>query len=259
MMKTTRLRFIVIALALVSCGRATPEQSPIEAAATALGGAEGIRALEGFAFHGTGAVSDAAGAPDAAGPVWTIAEYVRTVDLVNVRSQVRQVRVAEGPATGERVRRLTEGVDGDIAWDITPDGRPARASAAAARVRRVDRLHHPITIVREALEPMARVSNVRTEGAEELMDVTTRLGELVTLAIDRTTHLPARVISVTADSSAGDGRRVTTFADYNDVGDLKMPYRLLTTTANGVRLDLQVSDYFVERAIAGLAAPESVK
>ena len=258
-MKTSRLRFIVIALAVVACGRATPEQSPIEAAAAALGGAERIRALEGFAFHGTGAVSDATGAPDAAGPSWKIVEHVRIVDLEHVRSQMRQVRVAQGSVTGERVQRLTESVDGDVAWDITLDGRAARASAAAARVRRIDRLHHAITIVREALEPMARVSNVRTEGTEELMDVTTRLGELVTLAIDRATHLPARVISVTTDLSASEGRRVTTFADYNDVGDFKMPYRLVTTTANGVRLELEVSDYFVERAIAGLAAPESVK
>ena len=246
-------------MALVACGRAAPEKSPIEAAAAALGGAERIRALEGFAFHGAGAVSDAAGAPDAAGPSWTIVEYVRIVDLEHVRSQVRQVRVAQGSVTGERVQRLTESVDGNVAWDITLDGKAARATAAAARVRRIDRLHHPITLVREALEPMVRVSNVRTEGNDDLMDVTTRLGETVTLAIDKTTHLPARVISVTTDLSAGEGRRVTTFANYTDVGDFKMPYRLVTTTANGVRLDLQVSDYFVERAIAGLAAPESVK
>jgi hypothetical protein len=247
---------------LVACGCATPQQSPIEAVAAALGGAERIRGLEGFAFHGTGAVSDASQAPAGSGPAWMIVEYVRTVDLVNVRSQVRQVRVAEGGATGERVQRLTENVDGDVAWNITPDGRAARAPAAAAGDRRIDRLHHPITIVREALDPMATISNVRIEGAGDLMDVmdvTTRLGEVVTLVIDRTTHLPARVISVTTDVGTGEGRRMTTFSGYNDVGDFKMPYRLVTTTANGIRLDLEVSDYFVQRAIAGLTAPESVK
>ena len=89
-----------------------------------------------------------------------------------------------------------------------------RAGAAAARDRRIELLHHPITIVRAALDPAARVSNLRTDGGDQLVDVTTATGDTLTLAVDGTTQSAARVTSMADNANMGDVAIVTSFSDY---------------------------------------------
>jgi hypothetical protein len=251
----------LLALVMVSCARTTPEKSALDAAAAALGGAQRIRDLKGFVLHGTGSAPNAGQnrMPDDELPVWKINEYVRSVDLTNGRSRVRQVREAQFLFAGELVQQQTQGVDGDIAYNVAPDGTFTRAGVAAATDRRVEMLHHPITIVREALASGAMVGHARTEGSEQLVDITTPRGESVTLAIDGQTHLPTRVISMADNANMGDVAMVTTFADYGDVGGLKMPRRLTTKMDKYLQLDLQVEDYFLDADVNGLAAPAAVK
>ena len=96
----SRPTFIVaIALLLSACARTTPERSALDEAAAALGGVERIKALNGFVLHGTGSAPNAGQnrMPDDELPVWKLNEYVRSVDLANVRSQVRQVRAGAVP------------------------------------------------------------------------------------------------------------------------------------------------------------------
>ena len=251
----------LLALVMVSCARTTPEKSALDEAAAALGGAQRIRDLKGFVLHGTGSAPNAGQnrMPDDELPVWKINEYVRSVDLTNGRARVRQVREAQFLFAGELVQQQTQGVDGDIAYNVAPDGTFTRAGAAAAKDRRVEMLHHPITIVREALASGAMVGHARTEGSEQLVDITTARGESVTLAIDGKTHLPTRVISMADNANMGDVAMVTTFADYGDVGGLKMPRRLTTKMDKYPQLDLQVEDYFLDADVNGLAAPAAVK
>jgi hypothetical protein len=257
-----RIALVMIGLACAACTRTSPEHSALDEAAAALGGVERIKALHSFALHGTGSAPNAGQnrMPDDELPVWKLKEYVRSVDLANVRSQVRQVRQAQFLFAGELVQQQTQGVDGDVAYNVAPDGRMTRAGAAAAKDRRIEMLHHPITVVHEALDPRAEVSKtVRTEGNEQLVDIKTPLGDAVTLAIDKTTHLPTRVISMADNANMGDVAIVTTFADYQKVGDFTMPRRLTTKMDKYLSLDLQVADYFLDADTAGLAAPEAVK
>ncbi len=257
-----KLSAISLLLLTIACARTTPEKSALEEAAAALGGAERIKMLNGFALHGTGSAPNAGQnrMPDDELPVWKLNEYVRSVDLANFRSQVRQVRQAQFLFAGELVQQQTQHVDGDVAWNVAPDGKTmTRVGNSVARDRRIDMLHHPITIVHEALDPGATISNVRTEGAEQLVDVTTPLGDEVTLAIDASTHLPTRVISMADNANMGDVAIVTTFADYEAVGDFKMPRRLTTKMDKYLQLDLQVADYFLDADTAGLAAPAAVR
>ena len=256
------LALLLIGLVFGACARMSPERSALEEAAAALGGAERITMLNGFALHGTGSAPNAGQnrMPDDELPVWNLTEYVRSVDLANFRGQVRQVRQAQFLFAGELVQRQTQSVDGDVAWNVAPDGKTmTRAGTLAARDRRIDMLHHPITIVHEALDPGATISNVRTEGTEQLIDLTTPLGDEVTLAIDQTTHLPTRVISMADNANMGDVAIVTTFADYQDVDGFKMPRRLTTRMDKYLQLDLRVADYFLEADTAGLAAPAAVR
>jgi hypothetical protein len=233
----------------------------VDDAAAALGGADRITSLTAIEIVGTGAAPNAGQnrMPEDELPVWKVAEHTRTIDLANGRTRVRQLREAQFQFAGATVQRVTQGLDGDVAYNATPDGTTTRAGEAAARERRVELLHHPITVVRAALDPAAMIANLREDGNDQLVDLTTAKGDKVTLAVDRTTHLPARVISMSDNANMGDVAIVTTFADYEEVNGVKLPRRLTTMMDKYLQFDLQVSKNALDGNVADLAAPATVK
>jgi hypothetical protein len=134
-----------------------------------------------------------------------------------------------------------------------------RAGDVAARDRRIELLHHPITAVRAGMDPGARLANLRTEGNEQLVDVTTAGGDTITLALDAQTHLPARVISMSDNANMGDVAIVTTFADYEDVSGVMLPRRLTTKMDKYLQLDLNVTRNRLDGDVADLVVPASVQ
>src|SRR3954471_11320766 len=251
----------LVAVGLVSaCASASPERQTIADAAAALGGAGRIAAVKSLSIEATGTAPNAGQnrMPDDPLPVWRVNEYVRTTDLANGRTRVRQVREAQFLFAGDLVQRQTQGLDGLVAYNVTTDGLASRAGDAAAHDRRIELLHHPITAVRAALDPGARLSNSRTNGHEQLVDVTTGAGDKLTLAIDAQTHLPARVISMSDNPNMGDVAVVQTFADYEDVNCVKLPRRLTTKMDTYLQLDLNVARNQLDVEVADLVAPAAV-
>lgn len=244
-----------------ACAQTPPERRTIDAAAAALGGADRILALKTLTITGNG-IAPLAGQnrmPDDELPVWRVSEYTRAIDLANGRTRVQQVRQARFLFAGDLVQRQVQGLDGDVAWNGAADGTMTRAGDAAARDRRIELLHHPVTIIRAALDSAAKLARPRADGSDDLVDVTTAHGDTVTLAVDRSTHLPSRVISMADNPNLGDVAIVTTFADYDDVGGVKLPRRLTTMMDKYVQLDLQVTKNSVDGDASGLTLPASVK
>ncbi len=253
--------FVLVAMVIASgCASAPPEKQAIADAAAALGGAARLAALKSLSIEGSGSAPNAGQnrMPDDELPVWKVTEYTRTIDLANGRARVQQVREAQFLFAGDLVQRQTQGLDGKVAYNVGADGMATRAGDAAARDRRMELLHHPITVVRAALDPAARLTNPRSEGNEQLVDVTTASGDAVTLAISSQTHLPTRVISMSDNANMGDVAVVTTFADYEDVGGMKLPRRLTTTMDKYLQLDVNVARSQIDVDVAGLAAPSAV-
>src|SRR3954465_9007074 len=169
----------LVAVGLVSaCASASPERQTIADAAAALGGADRIAAVKSLSIEATGSAPNAGQnrMPDDPLPVWRVNEYTRTTDLANGRTRVRQVREARFLFAGDLVQRQTQGLDGQVAYNVTAEGMASRAGDAAAHDRRIELLHHPITAVRAALDSGARLSNSRTNGHEQLVDITTAAG-----------------------------------------------------------------------------------
>jgi hypothetical protein len=256
-----RCAIVLAALVAAACSPASPERSIVDEAATALGGAERIQALSALEVTGSGAAPNAGQnrMPDDELPVWKVSEHNRAIDLANDRTRVRQLREAQFQFAGATIQRVTQGLDGDVAYNVAPDGTMSRAGDAAATDRRMELLHHPITVVRAALDPGARLANPRTEGNERLVDITTAKGDAVTLAIDQSSHLPSRVLSMAANPNMGDVAIVTTFSDYEDVDAVKLPRRSTTMMDKYLQFDLQVAKNSVNGNVADLAAPASVK
>jgi len=259
-MKKSIWLFIVSAFAM-ACAQLPPERKAIEDAAAALGGKDRILAARTLVIEGEGPAPNLGQntVPDGELPVWKVTEYKRAIDLANGRTRMQQLRTAQFLFAGATTQRQNQGVDGDVAYNVGQDGKATRAGDAAARERRIEMLHHPIVIVRTALDPAAKVTNLRQQGNEQLVDVTTAKGDALTVTIDNSTKLPSRVTSMSDNANMGDVAIVTTFSGYEDVNGLKLPRRLTTNIDKFLQFDLNVSRNAVDADAGDLAAPADVK
>lgn len=255
------LSILVVVLLASACTQVSPEMQVVNEAATALGGQVRIQAIKSIVIEGEGPAPNLGQnlVPDSELPVWKVTEFKRTIDPANGRMRVQQVRTAAFLFAGAGVQRQNQGLDGDVAFNVGQNGMATRASDQAARDRRVDMLHHPITIVRAALDPAAKVSNLHQFGTEQVVDVTTAKGDVVTVAVDATTKLPTRVTSMGDQPNLGDVAIETTFTGYEDVGGVKLPKRLMTKIDKYPQFDLQVTKNTVDGEAGDLAAPADVR
>jgi glyoxylase-like metal-dependent hydrolase (beta-lactamase superfamily II) len=152
------------------------------------------------------------------------------------------------------------GIDADVAFNVAPDGMVVRQPERVAQDRRVEfLLHHPVGIVRAALDPAAKLSNPRKAGNLDVVEVITAQGDTVTLAVDSTTHLPASVTSMSYNANLGDVAIETAFSDYQDVDGLKLPRRLTTKIDKYPTADIMIAKSTVNTDAPDLAAPADVK
>ena len=222
----------VLAMALAgACAQVSPEMQVVNDVASALGGKDRIQSAKTLVIEGEGSAPNVGQntMPDGELPVWKVTQFKRTIDLANRRTRVQQVRTAQFQFANAIVQKQNQGLDGDVAYNVGPDGKATRAGDVAAHDRRIELLYHPITIVRAALDPAAKITNLRDQGKERLVDVTTAKGDTLTLAIDAATKLPSRVTFMSDNPNMGDVAVATSFSGYEDVNGLKLPKRLTTT------------------------------
>ena len=241
----------------------SPEMSAINGAADALGGKAKILVLRSLVIEGAG-IDPNVGQnrnPDDPLPNWRVTDYRKTIDLANGRIRLQQHRVAEFAFSMANDVHQDLRLDGDFAFNVGPGERMTRVNDIGTRDRRYEMLGNPITIVRAALEPGAKLSRLRKEGKVQLVDITTAKGDQATLAIDAATRLPASVRWLSASDNLGDIHNETFFLDYETVNGVKLPKRYLTkidfrdyTTA-----DIHVSKNMIDADPGDLAAPASVR
>ena len=256
-----RLLVVPFLILVGACAQATPEQQVIDEAAEALGGADRIRSLKALTIQGTGSAPNPGQnrTPDDELPVWKVNEFTRTVDLVNWRTRAQQVREAQFLFAGDLVQRQTQGLDGDAAYTVSANGTISRAGGTAVRDRRIEMLHHPIAIVKMALDSDVTLSNLQAKAGELTVDIALPGGDTVTFATDARTHLPTRVVSKVANPNMGDVSIDTSFSNYEDVDGVQLPRRLTTRMDQYLQLDLQVSKNALDGDVSGLAIPENIK
>jgi glyoxylase-like metal-dependent hydrolase (beta-lactamase superfamily II) len=257
-----KLSLILLALACAGCTPATPEQQIVNDAAAALGGRDRILAVKTLVIEGDGKNGNLGQdmTPEATGQAFVLSDYKRAIDVAGHRGRLEQTRTPNFAFfQGMAPQKQVQGIDGDVAYNVAPNGAATRAANAVAKDRNAELYHHPLTIVRAALDPKAKLSNPRTAGAERVVDVTTADGVVLTLAIDGTTKLPTRVVSMTDNPNLGDVAIETSFADYQDASGFKLPSRLTTKTDNYVTAEIHVAKQTVDGDAGDLAAPAVAK
>ena len=255
--------FVVFVVAL--CGACAaplaPEQQLVNDAASALGGADRLQAIKTLVIEGEGTQYNLGQdvVPGASGQTFAVTQYRRAIDFQNGRALTELTRVPKfmyflGPAA----QRQVQGIDGAVGYNVSAAGAATRVAEAAAHDRRAELLRHPVAAVRAALDRGSRVTNLRSEGGQSLVDVTTSDGRTFTLTVDATTKLPRRVSALANHVNLGDVRVSTTFADYQESGGVKLPRRLTTSTDDFTTLDVRVTKQAVDGDPGDLAAPGAV-
>ena len=257
-MKRTAWLALLAVTTMIACARPTPEQQIINDAAAALGGSDRILAVKTIVIEGEGTNGNLGQdvRPDATSQTFKLTDYKRSIDVASGRARIEQTRTPNFTYfQGQAPQKQVLGVDGEVGYNVAPNGNATRTANAAASDRRMEIYHHPLTSVRAALDPAAMLSNPRTQDNQSVVDVTTAGGLKFTLAIDGTTKLPTRVVSMTDNTNLGDVAIETSFGDYQDVTGLRLPAHLTTKTDQLTTVDILVAKQTVDGDTGDLAAP----
>ena len=250
-----------MAVAVTACSTPTPEQRLIRDAASALGGAERILAVRTLVIEGEGTQYNLGQdlLPGASGQTFQVTQIsARDRRAGRTRPHRARTRAEIHLLAGPSPQLQVQGIDKAVGYNVAPNGSASRIAAAAADDRRAELLRHPITAVRAALDPAARLTNLRTERGESSVDVTTSDGRAFTLAIDAATKLPSRVAAPANNVNLGDVIVSTAFADYQNVGGVQLPARLTTRTDDFTTAEVRVTKQAVDADAGDLAAPAAV-
>jgi hypothetical protein len=244
----------------------------VDAAAEALGGKARIQALRSMTITGYGQIGNQNGggnidpSPFAPQKLVNIGGAVRTIDLMNGRMRLTQTQTHDFVFAYERNMRgirVDQRLDGDVAFNIGANGRPQRLGDAAVRARRLELLNNPVALVRAALEPAARLANLRTDRATgaQVLDLTTAKGDVVTIGFDTSTKLPSWASWIQPDANLGEVTVRTHYSAYQVEGGVRVPFGY--TSVIDWR-DTTVWRFFVDRVrfdepVDDLAAPADVR
>ena len=269
--------FLLIGLALATSVLASAAQSTstngralIVKAAEALGGRDRILAIKTLTIEGYGQLAYQNGGGNITSSIdapqkWIdINDYVRVVDFEHGRSRVRQRQVNDFVfAAAQNMKGVvsTQSLDGDVAFNINAAGAATRAPVAAVRARRMELFAHPVVFVRLALDPKSTIRNVRKSAGLDLVDVTSPVGDAMTLAIHPSSSLPAWVSWVGPDGNLGDVTYRAAFTGYEPVSGVLMPTGMNTTIdfRSIVQQKLYVDRHAIDAPIDDLSAPAAVR
>jgi glyoxylase-like metal-dependent hydrolase (beta-lactamase superfamily II) len=237
------------------------EQQSLDNALAALGGRERIEGVTTLSIDGEGAIGNLGQDMtfEATSQKFDISDYSLANDLEAGRLRVEQTRTPNfNYFRGRDPVRQILGLDGEIAYNVGPDGTASRASNAGARERRIAYYHHPLTALRAALDPAATVSNARNEGEVNLVDVTTADGIELTLAFDSGTNRPLYVASRMSHPNLRDMTQRTRFGEYEQVDGLTLPSALTTFVDEHQLFELRVTSQRTSADVGDLSAPAAV-
>lgn len=246
-------------------GAQSTAQQIVDDAATALGGRDRVMAVKTMLLEGAGhfvgitslRYDDDIGFKSA---IEQLRDVRRAYDLANVRARFELTRMVEYVFyIGDAPTRTIQGLDGTVAFNVNPANQSATpAFGNQASGRRLEYLRHPLTLVRAALGPNAKLSNSRTQGTERMVDIAIDDLSKLTLSIDATTKLPTRIFEMVDNNIMGDTMQALEFTDYKTVSGLQLP-TLLTNWQDKREIgQIRIHRTTIDGDVGTLAAPAAL-
>lgn len=260
MMTTQTLFGLTLIAALAACSRGTPEQQFINDAVTSIGGRARVEAVKTLTLEGEG-VNYNLGQdmkPEAATQQFAVSGYKRQFDLANRRQRVEQTRTPKfAYFQGPQPQTQIQGLDGAVAFNVNAQGQTSRLAALGETDRVAEHYHHPLTLLRAALDPQSTVANVRLAGGARQAELTTAAGPVLTLTVDAA-GLPLSISSKAYHPNLGDVVMTTTFGAYDDVGGLRLPNEFTSNVDDFTTAEYRIVQQSLDGEVGDLAAPAAV-
>ena len=271
------IAFAALSLLLPVAGIAQPRQLA-EKAAAALGGLDRIQKLKNIRLIGYGQYGymfgggNITGDPNAPMKFEAANALQRVYDLEHGRYQQIERRNYLFPfliAAGHDYHPVDWRLDGDVPYDVLPSGAAQRVYSWFEDAHSVDGLHmrrmwsivNPIAAVRVALDPQSKVSEERPTAGPTVLDITMKEGDRFSVAIDRTTNLPAWVRWINPQRNLGQVAMTTYYTGYTPHEGFLLPlgYETNLDWRNIPYLKIYVDAYAFDGTIPDLAAPAAVR
>jgi glyoxylase-like metal-dependent hydrolase (beta-lactamase superfamily II) len=209
-------------------GGGTSTNPFIQEVATALGGVSAVQNTKTLVFE---SVIEGDGEsywigenrnPDADLPVFrTMYRWAFNWDGGQYRKQ--ELEVAQFVSSNDQIRSFTQGIDGEIAYDVGIDLKSIRLPEQATRQRKLELRMHPIGIVRAALDPETKIGPIGESGGSRSTELTLKDGSVLTMKVDATTKLPSSVSAKISHPILGDVVHEIEFSDYSKNGGVMLP------------------------------------
>jgi hypothetical protein len=240
-------------------------QQIIDDAATALGGRDRVMSVKTMLLEGAGnfvgitslRYDDDIGFRSA---IEQLREWRRAFDLADGRARFELTRMVEYPFyIGDAPTRTIQGLDGKVAFNVNPATQNATpAFGNQVSDRRLEYLRHPLTLVRAALGPNAKLSNSRNQGTDRVVDIAIDDLPALTLVINATTRLPNRIVQMVDNNIFGDTTQAIEFTDYKAVNGLQLP-TLFTNWQDKREIgQIRIHRATIDGDVGMLAAPASL-
>jgi glyoxylase-like metal-dependent hydrolase (beta-lactamase superfamily II) len=248
-------------MSLVAAPTLAQRPTVFDDAVRAMGGEEAIRRVSSLTLEGTGRMYNFGQGMSPAAPLprFDVSEVRRTTDLTSLRHRHEVTRTARFITAVTTPQRIVFGLDGDVAYAVAPNGNATRNQPAVAVSRRQEHFHHPLVLLRAALEPGARIESAPAQQGHHVVRIRLAPGDSFQLWLDRRTHLPARIRSVRYDANLGDVMHETAYEGWTATGGLQLPSRQVTRYAGAVIAEYRFARSIASAAPVGLEAPEAAR
>ncbi|MBI4410207.1 MAG: DUF2911 domain-containing protein [Gemmatimonadetes bacterium] len=241
----------------------TAEQRIVNDAAKAMGGWVAIHNANTLLFEGGKGRQYSLGqnvAPAAELPAFEVSNYRAAVDVPAGRWRVDVERTPAFPTGNPSTQRFTNAVDGEVAFNIQPNGDIARASEQVAQDRAAVMYNIPVVALRAATGPGARLSGVQKVGERDEVMIESRDGMKLKLAVDGMTRLPASVTRWESNTVLGDVAVESWFDGWQDAGaGLKLPTRWTGKTDQWTSVEITYAKVAANTNVGDLQAPKDVR
>jgi glyoxylase-like metal-dependent hydrolase (beta-lactamase superfamily II) len=225
-----------------------------------MGGRDRLLAVRTLAVEGRGDTYNLGQnlSPEAPLPRFEVTEYRRMYDFPQRRWRQDLQRVARFRTPSSAPQQLRIAVDGDVAFNILPNGSLQRASAAVAAERVNELLYHPIGLLQQSLDNRAQVTPITTAQGR-LFRINVGYNE-VDLFVDPATLLPAMTLKYVNHGMLGDVLIETEYDDWRDVDGVKLPMHIVQRLDGRWPLsDIRLTRAQINADVGDLAAPSSMR
>lgn len=225
--------------------------------ARAMGGKERVLAIESLVLTGTGEAFNLGqnSAPTSPLPRYEVTKYSRTIDFAGRRWRQEVVREPRFITGNTAPQRLVTAIDGDVAFNILPNGTATRAGGRAPIDRAHEFAYHPIGFLQAAFTLGTQLAEVSIRDGLRYI-VMNAAGNEFAILVDPQWNLPAAIEKTVYHPMLGDVVLSSEFSDWREFGGLLMPARIVQRLDSRYTLsDIRLTDVRINDVTDDLAAP----